>query len=179
MQKLFIGLFFLAFGLWFFFDGAVKYPRSNVRFQAFEEHEKTGDWAQYAAARGWTTKKPEKFYKQSDIVTQYTLGGVSCIAGVILLSYWYTQRKRVLRTDEEAIYTPAGTRVPFASVVGIGKKKWDSKGIATVRFEERGRQGQFLVDDYKFETEPARQILQEIETHLLARTAPAEAIKPE
>jgi hypothetical protein len=67
--------------------------------------------------------------------------------------------------------------VPFGSVVGIGKKKWDSKGIATVRFEENGRQGQFIVDDYKFETEPARQILQEIEARLLARTGVVEAVK--
>jgi hypothetical protein len=175
MQKLFIALFFLAFALWFFFDGAVRYPRSNVRWLAYEQHEKAGtletEWPKAAAAHGWVTKKPEKFYDKGAIVTQYALGGVSCVAGLILFAYWYTQRRRVLRTDETAVFTPAGTRVPFSSVTGIGKKRWDSKGIATVRFEDNGRRGQFLVDDYKFETEPARQILQEIESHLLARSS--------
>jgi hypothetical protein len=174
MQKLFIALFFLGFGLWFFFDGAVKYPRSNVRWLAYMDYEKQGklpEWPAYAASKGWVKKKPEKFYDRGAIVTQYALGGVSVIAGIILLAYWYTQRDRRLRTDETAVYTPAGTRVPFCSVVGIGKKKWDSKGLATVRFEDNGRQGQFIVDDYKFETEPTRQILQQLEDHLLARSS--------
>ena len=66
--------------------------------------------------------------------------------------------------------TPAGTRVPFRAITGLGKKRWDSKGIAVVRYELQGRKGEFIVDDYKFEAEPARKILDEIESELRART---------
>ena len=60
--------------------------------------------------------------------------------------------------------------MPFRAITGLGKKRWDSKGIAVVRYELQGRKGEFIVDDYKFEAEPARKILDEIESELRART---------
>ena len=42
------------------------------------------------------------------------------------------------KTDAEAVYTPSGTRVPFGAITGIGKKNWDSKGIAKVRYTVDG-----------------------------------------
>jgi hypothetical protein len=56
-------------------------------------------------------------------------------------------------------------------VTGVGKKRWESKGIAVVRYALDGRKGEFIVDDYKFDTEPTRKILGEIEEKLLARSA--------
>lgn len=174
MQKFFISIFFMAVGLWFFWDGAIKYPASNRRWSAYEQHKTEGrlaEWPAYAAGQGWVEKQPKKFFSKEDIAAQYVCGGLAAIVGVLLFAYWFTQRHRTLRTDAEAVYTPAGTRVPFAAVTGIGKKKWESKGLATVRYEEGGRQLQFIVDDYKFETDPTRQILSEIEEHLMARLA--------
>ena len=68
--------------------------------------------------------------------------------------------------------------MPFSAITGVGKKQWDSKGIARVRYEIDGRRGQFVVDDYKFETEPSRTILKEIEEKLLAKTGNGDAAKP-
>jgi hypothetical protein len=80
-------------------------------------------------------------------------------------------------SDEEAVYTPRGTRVPFSAVTGIGKKRWESKGIAVVRYTIEGRKGEFIVDDYKFDTEPSRKILEQIEQKLLARAGTSDAPK--
>jgi hypothetical protein len=175
-QKLFVALFLIAIGGWFFFDGLIGYPRSNERFEAHQGFEKEGrlsEWPAYAQSRGWVAKPPEKLYKREDIVGQFVFGGLGVLAGSIVLVYWLTQKNRIIRTDEEAIYTPAGTRVPFEAVTGIGKKRWESKGIAVVRYALAGRKGEFIVDDYKFDTDPSRQILTEIEEKLVARTAPA------
>ena len=172
-QKLFVSLFFLALGAWFWWDGLVGYPRSNERWLAHEQHEKEGRidaWPEYAKSRGWVAKPPEKFRKQEGIIGQYVFGSLCNIFGAILLVYWFTQIRRTLRSDEEAVYTPSGTRVPFSAITGLGKKDWDSKGIARVRYSLDGRQGQFIVDDYKFDTDPSRQILDEIEQHLVARS---------
>lgn len=171
-QKLFVSLFLIAFGGWFFLDGWRTYPRSNERWTAFEQLKNEGrlaEWPALADSRGWVHEQPHKFYTPAMIREQYALGSLVSLAGAIFLAYWATQIRRVLRSDEEAVYTPAGTRVPFEAITGIGKKRWESKGIATVRYQLNGRQGQFLVDDYKFETAPARQILAEIEEKLLAR----------
>ncbi|MHA3774075.1 hypothetical protein ACXR0O_21310 [Verrucomicrobiota bacterium sgz303538] len=171
-QKLFVAIFFLALGGWFWWDGLVGYPRSNERWTAYKQHETEGrlsDWPGYAWSRGWVEKVPHKFHSREDIVGQYVFGGLCDLLGAILLIYWATQIGRTIRTDEEAVYTPSGTRVPFSAITGVGKKHWDSKGIAKVRYSLSGRQGQFIVDDYKFETEPTRQILNEIEQYLLTR----------
>jgi hypothetical protein len=172
-QKLFISLFFIAFGAWFFWDGLVRWPRSNERWHAFEQAEKEGRLEQWRAEErqaGRVTTKPHKYYKRQDLLGQYFFGAVTTAVGTLMLLYWVTQKNRILRSDTEAVYSAGGTRVPFGAITGVGKKKWETKGIARVRYELDGRRGEFVVDDYKFETEPARQILQEIESHLLART---------
>ncbi len=173
-QKLFVALFFLALGAWFWWDGLVGYPRSNERWNAHDQFQREGrleEWPAHAKSRGWVEKPPEKLRKPEDIIGQYVFGSLCNIFGAILFVYWMTQIKRTLRTDEEAVHTPSGRRVPFAAITGLGKKDWDSKGIARVRYSLDGRQGQFIVDDYKFETDPSRKILEEIEQHLLMRTA--------
>ncbi len=188
-QKLFVSLFFIAVGLWFWWDGLVGYPRKNERYKAWRQHEdgRSLGWPAYAQSKGWavdewpkylrehnlTHKPPEVPLGPDKIIGQYVFGTITTLIGALLFFYWLTHRKRVLRSDEEAVYTSSGTRVPFEAIVGVGKKKWESKGIAKVRYVLEGRQREFVVDDYKFEMEPTRQILKEIEERLLARSGGA------
>ena len=72
--------------------------------------------------------------------------------------------------DDDGVTTTSGVRVPFPSIIGVGKKLWDSKGIAKVRYTLDGKQCEFIVDDYKFDTKPTRQILEEIEKRLLSKS---------
>jgi hypothetical protein len=172
-QKLFVALFLMALGGWFFLDGFRNYPRSNERWLAHQEYvdkKIEREWPEFARSRGWETEPPHKFFKPSDIAAQYVFGTLGVVLGGIILAYWATQIRCVLKMDDEAVYSPAGTRVPFEAITGVGKKKWDTKGIAKVRYELGGRKGEFVVDDYKFDTEPARQILATIEEKLVART---------
>jgi hypothetical protein len=173
-QKLFVALFMIAFGAWFTFDGAFVWPRNNERFLKFEEFEKANDkegWKAFARERGWNPKRPEKLHSQSEINGQFLYGGLCALVGLITLGYWAQQVRRTLKLDDEAVTSPAGTRVPFESITGLGLKKWDSKGLAKVRYEIGGRQGEFVVDDYKFDTDTTRKILEEIKNRLESRAA--------
>ena len=182
-QKFFVSLFLLAVGGWFFWDGAIGYPRSNERYTAWKTHLDEGrgsEWPSYADKFGWERDEWPKYVREhhptghlpmlpfprDKIVAQFVFGGLAALIGAIVLAYWATQIRRVLRTDDEAVYSPAGTRVPFGAITGLGKKKWESKGFATVRYTIDGKQGQFVIDDYKFETEPTRAIVAEIEAKL-------------
>jgi hypothetical protein len=186
-QKFFVAVMLIGFGGWFFFDGLVGYPRANERYKTWKKfHDANQDdqWYVLADKNGWkrnewpdfladhhlTAKPPEVAYGPDKINGQYTFGSLGVLLGGIILVYWATQVRRVVRTDEEAVYTAGGKRVPFGAITGVGKKKWDSKGIAKVRYELDGRRGEFIVDDYKFDTEPSRKILAEIEEKLMART---------
>ncbi len=171
-QKLFVALFLIAVGLWFFVDGKWTWPQRNVRWKAhdqFEKEKRLNEWPEFAKSKGWKTETPHKYYDQDEILLQFILGSVTVGAGALTLLYWMSQKRRVVKTDAEAVYSPAGTRVPFTAITGLGLKKWDSKGLARVRYEIDGRQGEFELDDYKFDRDPTHEILKEIETHLLAR----------
>jgi hypothetical protein len=174
MQRLFVSLFFIGFAGLFFWDGKIGYPRSNERWTAYEEHKVSGrisEWPADAASRGWTNKVPEKFYKPEDIVMQYVCGVLAGILGFIVLAYLAAQKDRVLKTADGVLVAPSGKRIPFDSITGLGKKKWEKKGLATVRYEVDGRRGKLILDDYKFESKPTHKILAEIEEHLLSATA--------
>jgi len=173
-QKLFVAVFLLGVGGLFFWDGFIGYPRSNERYQANQELVKSGrenEWPAVAAQHHWTTKVPEKFYSIGDIRMQWICGTFGALLGLVSLAYWFTQKDRVLRTDGEAVYSPAGTRIPFPAITGLGKKKWDDKGLATVLYMIEGRKGRFILDDYKFDRDSTHQILAEIEEKLLSRKA--------
>lgn len=191
-QKLLVAIMLLAVSGYFFYDGAVGYPRANVRYQEWKSYVDAGresEWPARAAQLGlkaneWdafikehhpTGPPPEVRWDHGKLTEQFVCSALSGALGVIALLYWLTQKGRVIRSDEEGILTPAGTRVPFGAITGVGKKQWDKKGIAVIRYELGGRRGQFHVDDYKFETEPSRKILAEIEAHLVAKAAAAAA----
>jgi len=194
-QKLFVALFLLAAGGWFFFDGLIGYPRKNDRYREWKSYMDAGreaEWQSHAQQRGWKPSEwpdyvrehrleghlPQDVIGRDKIITQFVFASLGALLGTIVLIYWATQKGRVVRTDESAVYTPAGTRVPFGSITGLGKKRWETKGIAVVRYELEGRKGQFILDDYKFETQPTRTILEEIETTLQVRSGTPSATRP-
>jgi len=180
-QRLFVAVFFIGFAGFFFWDGKIGYPRSNERWIAYEEHRvanRISEWPADAASRGWTSKVPEKFYKPEDIVMQYVCGVAAGILGLIVLGYWASQKGRILKTADGAVFEPSGKRIPFESIVGLGKKNWEKKGLATVRYELDGRKGKFVIDDYKFEAEPTHKILDEIEEYLVAQNSEPEQKQP-
>lgn len=171
-QKLLVALFFLAFSGWFVLDGAVTWPKSNLRYDTyhwFVDQKQEDQWPAFAQSKGWVLEAPEKRHTDNEILAQFAFAGLLATAGIILFVYWVTQRKRMLKMEDGAVYTPTGARVPFSSIRGLGKKRWESKGIAIVRYEDNGRLLQFVVDDYKYEAEPTRQIVDVIEQHLTAQ----------
>lgn len=173
-QKLFMALFLIAMGAWFFWDGKVGYPRSNERYEKWAEFRQTGqlqEWPGYAASRGWVEKPPEHAYTPQQMTGQLIYGSLATVAGLLVLAHWLSQKGRVLRADDDGVTTPAGTRVPFNAITGLGLKKWDSKGIARVRYELDGRKGEFVIDDYKFDTAPSRELLEEIKRRLAGTSA--------
>ena len=171
-QKLFVAIFLLAIGGWFFYDGQIGYPKKNERwreYEKFKEADRVSEWPDFAKSQGWSATPEHKLLTHEDIVGQFAFGGLAALLGVITLTYWAVQKGRIVKTDADAVHTPAGTRVPFSAITGVGKKKWEAKGLATVRFEIEGRKGEFELDDYKYDRDATVEILAEIEQHLTAR----------
>jgi hypothetical protein len=128
-----------------------------------------GAWEELAKSKGWGKEPPHRFYEPGDIYFQYGAGALCSVIGLGTLIYWLTQINRRVKMDDEAVTAACGKRIPFDAIIGVGKKLWDKKGIAKVRYMLAGKQGEFVVDDYKFDTKPSRQILEEIEKRLTAK----------
>ena len=171
-QKLFIGIFLIGFGLWFFADGKWFWPKSNERWlehERLEKEKRMDEWPGIAKSRGWKTQPPEKYHDQEAIFMQLLIATLLAATGAIAILYWVSHKGRIVKTDAEAVYSPGGTRVPFEAITGLGVKKWESKGYATVRYEIDGRKGEFVLDDYKFDRDPTHAIFNEIKERLELR----------
>lgn len=165
-QKLFLALFFYGVSVLFFHDGIRGYPASNERWKVYEKFKKEDqleNWTVYASEHGWSDTPPHKFYESSDIAGQYFFGGLGLLVGSVGLVFWLMQKGRLIRTDEQAVYTPDGVRVPFEEITGMDRRKWEAKGLATVHYRAGKKTGSFILDDYKFERDPVHQIFSEIE----------------
>lgn len=164
-RMIFIAAFLFLLGAWFFYDGWVGYPKKNEAYFAYQElkeQRRIDEWPQLAQSRGWARRPPEKAFSPGDIQGQFFLGGLSMALAFAALIWMYANRNRQLRADDEAVYGPTGRRVPFSSITGINKRKWESKGIAVLQYQLDGKKGKLKLDDYKYAG--AADILRDIET---------------
>ena len=169
-QKGLIPVFLLGFSMWFLWDGLIGYPRSNERWDAHERlKEKSGEWEKYCASRGWTTEPPHRRFGRADINGQYICAGVAGAIGIFSLIFWLRARKMMIRSDAEAVFTPSGKRVPYESITQIDRRKWKSKGLATVSYSLDGGKGRFVLDDAKYEPTALDTILEDIQQHTAGR----------
>ncbi|MEO8352547.1 MAG: hypothetical protein ABI680_12495 [Chthoniobacteraceae bacterium] len=189
-QKLFVSLFILGFAAYFFWDGAIGYPAKNARYVEWKKFRDAGrtedwltfakdqgwkpnEWTAYAEEHGWREPYPAVALGPEKIREQFQFGILGTVIGLAILAYWFLQKGRVLTLEDGVVTSPSGVRVPYGAVKGLGLKKWDSKGLATVRYEVDGKSGSFVIDDYKFDPEPTRKILDEIKNHLAPPEIPS------
>lgn len=169
-RQWFIAVFLGLLALWFFYDGAIGFPKKNRRFDAYQELRAAGrekEWAQVAAGHGWPTKLPEKRYSDVDLGGQFVLGGICLAAAVGTIGWYFASCRQRLWSDGEVIFGVGGERVPVASITGLDRRKWESKGIVYALYASGGRTKRLTLDDYKFTG--AEALILEVETALAER----------
>ncbi len=163
----FIILFCVGLGLYFFYDGAIGYPKKNEAFLKHKELKEAGResaWPATAKRHGWDVTPPEKLHDEGDLMGQYVFGTVTLALGGCAIAWVAMCWKRTLRSDAEAVYGDTGVRVPFSEMRSVDRRKWDTKGIAVVLYERDGKKRRLVLDDYKYAG--GEKILQEVEQYL-------------
>jgi hypothetical protein len=113
-------------------------------------------------------------------MTQKILGGITAPVGLYFLFTFVMSMGRWVEADEQGVRTRGGQETDYASIKSIDKSRWQSKGIAVVQYEKNGQAGRITLDDWKFEREPTKRILEAIEERMPGggatdtETAPAE-----
>ncbi len=164
-----IAFVLLGMALWFLFDGAVTYPRQRERALKYEELEKKdrlSEWPEIAGQRGWSLKDPGEPKSEADFSVQFVMATLAALPGLLYLFFYIRARGRWIEVNETELRTSWGQQLEFSQIVALDKKKWESKGIAKVIYQRNGRKGRLVLDDWKFDTEPTRAILREIEANI-------------
>ena len=168
-----IGVAALVFSGWFVYDGFVKYPlqqrMAEEHAQIYQEHldpiEAGQAWEKRATENGWSKSKPTP-RTDTDIFTQKVLAGITAPVGLYFLATFLLSMGRWVEADEKGLRTRGGQETDYASIKSIDKSRWQSKGIAVVHFESNGKPDRITLDDWKFEREPTKRILEAIEQRL-------------
>jgi len=164
-----MALLSLLFGGWFLWDGFVTYPKErHIRetYDGFTKDGRTGDWPAFAREKGWpdgTTGHPGKDHSDGDIILQKVLG--FAIVPVALLFGFGVLRSfgKWVELDDARLRTSAGDDFPVSAITRINKDRWDAKGIAILFYEDQGTEKRVVLDDWKYETQPTRDILKSLE----------------
>ena len=168
-----IGVAALLFSAWFFYDGFVKYPlqkeMSEAHTRIYQEHtdpiEAGREWEKLAQSKGWPVAKPTA-KTDTDIMTQKVLGGITAPVGLYFLFTFIVSLGKWIEADERGVRTRSGHEAGYDKITSIDKSRWQSKGIAVVQYESNGQPGRIVLDDWKFEREPTKRILEAIEERM-------------
>ena len=174
----------LAFGIWGWYDYAIKIPRNQAAFEEFitTEEEKSlleatkalgelteAQKAQYTAAVAILNKYMEKPVEPAayDRPVQLWLYIVGCgVLGVPWFAYaqWNLSRRRFRLDDDGTFHCAEGTFTP-EQITGIDLSRWMSKAVARV---EVSNGPAIVLDDYKYKN------VEDIVAALCARFYPGE-----
>ena len=163
-RYLFVGLM-VAAGLWFAYDGFIGYPRQWEKFSRMTPDE-----------RAHTTAPPPPFSIriQKELALSLLLLAPTCFA-----FFMYRSRGNY-RLERETLFVPGHPSVQFSQIVELDKSLWDRKGIAKVTYRESSSSASqtLKLDDFIYQYQPVRQIVERIEKYLESETPaspPAEA----
>ncbi len=171
LRFLLMGVVAIGFALWSLYDGAIAYPAQRVRalkYKELEKEDRADQWPAYARERDWPTERPGKPKDEDDFAVQFIMATLAGTIGLFLLVVVMRSRGRWIEADESGLKSSWGKSFEFIQVVSLDKKRWRSKGIAKITYENGDRRGRFVLDDYKFERATTDMILRQLESKIAA-----------
>lgn len=107
-------------------------------------------WRALAKEKGWE-QEPEE-YTDSKITTQWEFTVGMFVLSLVVVVVFLLNKGKILKADAEAFCQPNGSRVAFADVYRVDRRKWDHKGLAYAMYRTggEGRSRKATIDDLKF-----------------------------
>jgi len=152
-------------------DFTEKWPAILSDKKEIAEKRAAGLWKDYSGEKGWPQKvNAEEDRKPIDkIDEQLYSAGICGVLAAIALFFLVRTRGRYMKVDSEAFYPAGGGRIPFSKIKVLDKRKWDTKGLASVTYEsESGEEKKAKIDGMvygQFKDEdgaPAEQLFQRV-----------------
>jgi hypothetical protein len=170
-----VALVATGFALWALYDGTIGYPQQRERALVFQElsgedemmdEEEQLKWDAVAADNGWPLDDPGPPKTKYDFAMQYCMAAMAAPFGLLFLYFFLRNWGRWIEATETGLSTSWKQSLEYDDVISLDKKHWKKKGIARIQYEQDGRQRRLVLDDFKYEFEPTKEILMAVEAHL-------------
>jgi len=135
-------------------------------YQDLKEKDQLDKWEDIAEQRGWSTKDPGKPKEKIDFWIQFVIASLLAVPGLCFLFRYFRARGRWIEADETGLRTSWGQQLEFGQIVSLDKKRWKSKGIARIDYQQNGRKRRLVLDDWKFDADPTKAILLVVESRI-------------
>lgn len=132
-------------------DLEMPWPESIVNGYALMK-EKGGQngaiklWEEYSASRKWSSEPAEHPMDAGKIREQFIAAGVAGLLIAVTLFFLFRTMRRSIKADNDALYTQEGHRIAYSDMVRIDKRKWDTKGLALVYYNDGGEEKKAKID---------------------------------
>lgn len=177
-RLLLITFIMLGFGAYCVYDWQIGYPLKVEKFETYNTimEENPDDypqvWKAYVEEKGWPNKVPGRKTSQ-DVFTQLLMAIITVPLGLFFLFKIVKENSRWVAMDDNGITANGGHDVPWESIKSLDETKWKTKGIAWLHYANaNGSERKILLDDFKQEREPVKQIVSTVQS--LLNPAPAE-----
>ena len=105
-------------------------------------------WKEYSGEKGWTQKidPQEDFYAAYKIRHQLIAAGVCFLLAALTLFFLLRTKSRVMKVDDQGYYPPGGKLIAFGDMTVIDKRKWETKGLATISYKDGADEKKAKID---------------------------------
>lgn len=156
------GMIFI-FGLWFCYDGFVRYPAYNRQFDSMTEEQRV-------------EQHMEKRHDALDLLIQRAIGVTLPPLSILMLAFFLYRSRGEYRFDAGTLHVPGHPAVPIDRITELDRSLWDRKGIMIVHYAlaDGAAPAKLKLDDFLYERKGVDAIVAAL-THQLF---PAEASAP-
>lgn len=150
------------------YDAIVAYPDQIDAYDAITQLKADHPddwrerWEEKAKANDWDpTSEPDE-RTEGDIWTQWAQFAIVFPIGTFCLISVARWSRKYVGADDKNLYANGGIEVPFDQITRIDASRWENKGIARVYYDLGTGEKNILIDDFKFERQPADAIFDRV-----------------
>lgn len=127
-------------------------------------------WKDFSGEKGWPQQiDPVEEFMPAYKIGQQLIASIVCfVLTAIALFFLVRTKSRVMKVDDQGYYPPGGDLIPFANITTLDKRKWETKGMATLTYTEGGDEKKTKIDGMVYgqfkaeEGAPAEALFQEV-----------------
>src|SRR5438552_9148881 len=127
----------IVFGLWFAYDGWVRWPNENARADQVQRDKEKANQEHDSAKVEQLAKELEQLSRHTpmDLLIQKLLALALPAAGLFWGIWTMRETRGVYHMTADTLEVPGHPPITYDDVRRIDKRKWDRKGVAFVHYE--------------------------------------------